>query len=338
MRKKPKIRFSIPFNGDAGLMEEAFSTGLVYEVYFNAPAGYDFSSICPQNQERNSAQIKELIRLSGKYKVRRNILLNSPALSLIESDKAVKLIHSLEGKLDALTIADPFQVRLFRKEFPGLDIEASVIMDLNTPMKVERMIKAGINTANLPLDLNRDAQTLRRIASLKERYPGFKTKLMVNHICFYGCPYMQFHYFLSEAKAVFKPRAGMGWDQDKCALSGYGLDELIRRPFIRPEDVHFYAQNGFADIFKICFRTDETSVLRKEIFAYLKGGYDSNLLDIITNHGKPLKLYWDNSLFPAGFVEKVTSCDKSRCSECRYCALISRKVFRSSPKHADQRA
>nr|MBC8358952.1 hypothetical protein [Candidatus Aminicenantes bacterium] len=224
----------------------------------------------------------------------------------------------------------PYQIKRFKKEFPRLEIEASVIMNLDTYTKIEKILSGGVNVVNIPLDLNRNAKELGKIAGLKRRYPRFRIKLLANHICFYGCPFTQFHYFLSEVKEVFKPKEGRSQDFERCVFYPFNLEdleELISRPFIRPEDISFYKEKGYADIFKLCFRTNETPVLRKTVFSYLKESYDGNLLDIITNHGKPLRLYWDNKRFPQGFIEKVTGCDKSRCKECKYCRGVSKKVF-----------
>lgn len=165
-----------------------------------------------------------------------------------------------------------------------------------------------MNVVNIPLDLNRNAKELGKIAGLKRRYPRFRIKLLANYICFYGCPFMQFHYFLSKIKEVFKPKEGRSRDFERCMLYPFNLEdleELIRRPFIRPEDISFYKENGYAYIFKLCFRTNETPVLRKTVFSYLKESYDENLLDIITNHGKALRLYWIINFFRRGLLRRL---------------------------------
>lgn len=171
-------------------------------------------------------------------------------------------------------------------------------------------------------------QELKKIIKLKQDYPEFEIMLLSNHVCFYGCPFFSYHSFIPEAVTVFKPKAYRNVNFDKCNFPSPALEELIKRPFIRPEDVSFYAKSGVANIFKLCFRNSPSKVLKKVIFAYLNGQYEGNLFDIITTPGNPPLFYWNNQNFPRDFIKEVTNCDKSTCRKCGYCKRISKKVFR----------
>jgi hypothetical protein len=326
----PKIKYSVPFNGDLSLMEELFATGMVYEVYCMGAEGYDFSYQCHQ-PGCGGKKIHDLFKMAGKSGIRINLLINSPLLSFADLEKNIDYIAHLRKEFHAfaITVSDPYQITRFRSEFPDLDLEASVIMDLDSPAKIERVLRTGVRTVNIPLSLNRQIGKLREIARLKKYYPDFKMKLMVNHVCYFDCPHTSCHYFFSEMERVLGFKLAGGIDLDKCASFSLESKELIRKPFIRPEDVTYYSKNQVGDVFKILWRHSRSPVLRRTVLSYLKKSYPGNLFDIVETHEDKLSLYCDNRRFPADFVRKVTGCDKSACVECRYCGSLGDKIIKT---------
>ncbi|MBN1899362.1 MAG: U32 family peptidase [Spirochaetes bacterium] len=336
-----KIKYSIPFNGDLGLMNEFLRTGRVYEIYCMGAEDLDYSYQC--HQPRCSKRtIEGLFKLTKKYKVGINLLINSPILSYRDTEELRRYISDLEKKWGSfrITLSDPYQISIFKKEFPDLLIEASVIMNLDSPAKIERILKMGVDVVNVPLCLNREMKKLKNIAKLKKYYPDFKIKLMVNHVCYFGCPFTSHHYFFSELERVFG-LVMKGIDLDQCASFSMDKKELIKRPFIRPEDVAYYLKNKVGDIFKILWRHSRSEVLRRTVSAYLENNYSGNLFDIIETHQEKLSFYCDNHAFPGDFVRKVTHCDKAECRDCGYCEGVGMKTLRKMPfdkeMHFDKR-
>lgn len=333
---KRQTRYSIPFNGDLALTEELVQTGGIYEVYSAGPEECDLSYQCGQSRSARSA-IEKLFFLGQKYRIRINILINSPCLSFRSPDRIIKYLREMRGKTGpfVLTLSDPYQVAPFKKEFPGAEIEASVIMDLDTAPKAEKILRRGVRTVNIPLGLNREMKELKSISRLKKFYPDFKMKLIVNHVCYYGCPFTSHHYFYTEMERGLGLRSDLA-DPDRCVSFSKEGKELLKRPFIRPEDVPYYEQNGAGDVFKILWRHSPSPVLRRTVRAYLEKSYTGNLFDIVETHEKKCSLYCDNTLFPSGFAGKVTGCDKSLCRNCSYCGRLGQRIIRKLKK-ADER-
>jgi collagenase-like PrtC family protease len=324
-----KIKYSIPFNGDLSLMKDFLRTGMIYEVYCMGPEGKDLSYKCYQ-PICSKKSVEGLFELAEKYRTRINLLINSPLLSVLNVEKAVDYTVSLRKKfrLSAVTLSDPFQISRFKRALPDLEIDASVIMDLDSFDKVERILKSGVTTVNLALNLNREFDKLKSIASLKKYYPGFKIKLIVNHLCYLGCPFSAQHYFLTEMERVMRVDMPRGMDIDKCASFSLDKKELIRRPFIRPEDVPYYGRQGIGDVFKILWRHSRSEVLRRTVSAYLDNSYKGNLFDIVETHEERPSYYCDNQAFPRDFVNRVTACDKATCRSCRYCGRVADTAIR----------
>lgn len=312
-------------------MEEFFKNKHVYEVYFSGPQeeGLNSSSLYTDNFRNYSKKhISTLLGLCKKYDVKSNLLCNKVILSLDNFRKQFDYIHSLKG-LGSVTIADPFQITKFKKEFPDLDIQASIIMGLDTFEKIERALSFGIGTVNVSGELNRNIPLLRSLKKLKKYYPEFRIKALANYICYYDCIFVTWHYVLPILDSIeienkhdlFGPFANI----DECRYCNPDIREWIRRPFIRPEDIDYYDQEGI-DIFKIAFRNDESRVLKNTLRAYISKKYEGNLFDIIPSGNRDPYFYWDNKKFPQDFAKTVANCNKE-CKNCDYCNKVAKRVL-----------
>jgi len=332
---KPAIKYSIPFNGDLDLMEELLRSGKIYEIYHVGPQSHDFGFQHGESQYSLENTEHRLFKLAQKYNTKINLLINCPLLSFRNLKKEIsrtKLLHKRYPNSLAITLADPYQIELFKNKFPDLEIEASVIMNLDSFSRIEKALKWGITTVNLPLRLNRDIKKLKEISRLKNSYPKFKTKLMVNHNCYYDCLFTAYHYFFAEVESLFhfKSDTGIKFNSECAYFSKEKLDkkQLIKKPFIRPEDINYFVENKVGDIFKILWRHSDSDTLRKTVLAYLNNHFSGNLFEIVEPHKKSKNLYWDNQKFPENFIQKVTNCDKTTCDECEYCKKIGDKTIK----------
>ncbi|MBI5883374.1 MAG: hypothetical protein HZB91_09760 [Elusimicrobia bacterium] len=197
-----KPRYAIPFNGDSRLLEEALRSGQVSEVYFAGPSESN-QSHCPDLKGADRKTLGRMIALCRAHRARVNLLCNAWTLFFRDLEAGFKFIRSVPG-IDAVTLADPLAISTFREELPDTEIQASIIMNLNSYEKLETALKAGIGTATLPLRFNRDADFLVRVRGLKERYPRFKIKLIANHHCKSECLFGPWHYMLGEADVFDK--------------------------------------------------------------------------------------------------------------------------------------
>ena len=141
-----------------------------------------------------------------------------------------RLVRSLPG-VDAVTVSDPFALPAFRKAFPRKEIQASVIMGLDSVQKVETALRLGATSVCLSTRLNRDVRALEAVKGLKRRFPGFKVKLLANHDCRSECLFSPWHYL------SYALQGRVRFEQRQCFCPATTREELAEVLFIRPEDI-----------------------------------------------------------------------------------------------------
>jgi collagenase-like PrtC family protease len=107
-------------------------------------------------------------------------------------------------------------------------------------------------------------------------------------------------------------------------------EELLKSPFIRPEDAGLYEEH--VDGLKLCGRTRGPQALRDIVAAYLRGRWEGNLLELCDSmEGLAQRLDLPNEGLPEDFGQTVTGCH-SDCAACGYCAELAwRLVQRRRP-------
>jgi collagenase-like PrtC family protease len=330
--------FSVPFNGDLALVKSALASGKVSEVYFSPwsrhlrAANYFGAS---EKAAAGADTFKKLYKLCRASGARVNLLCNSPVLRFGGLPSLFSKIRAL-GVPDAITLADPLAVRPFKAAFPDTELQASFIMNLDSPSKIARALALGLGAVTLPAALNRDARALEALRQLKRRFPSFRVKIMANMDCFAGCVFVHSHYthgaLLAEGGEIEDEENGPA---RLCHMEYGSPADFIRVPFIRPEDAAFYARRGWCDEFKLIYRAFPSSVLRQVYRAYFSGRHAGNLFEIVPSKnaayenarggGRGPALYCDNSAFPRGFAAKACACSKD-CGSCGYCGKIAERT------------
>lgn len=324
--------FSIPFNGDLALAKTALASGKVSEVYFSPwprrlrAANYFGAG---EKAAAGDASFNKLYALCRAAGARLNLLCNSPVMRLGELAPLFKRIRAL-GAPDAITLADPLAVRPFREAFPETELQASFIMNLDTPAKIARGLALGLGAVTLPAALNRDGRALEELRLLKRRFPRFRVKMMANLDCFAGCVFVHSHY----THGALLADGGEIEDEEKgparlCHMNYERPGDFIRVPFVRPENAAWYARRGWCDEFKLIYRAFPSAALRGIYAAYFSGRHAGNLFEIVPSKnvayenargggGKAPALYCDNRAFPRGFAARVCACARD-CAACGYC-------------------
>lgn len=318
--RQMKAKFSIPFNGDLALVREALSSGRVAEVYFamqenRCGASGHFVRLA---EAPAAGSVEELAGLCGRFGVKTNLLCNSPSLALTPLAPVFSAVRRLG--VSSVTLADALFIERFKRALPGVRIQASVIMNLNSAEKAKQALRAGARTLTLAAEANRDLPLLLKIKKLKSEFPDLRVKLMANYCCGYDCVFMNAHYL----SGMFRGRGGA--EAGGCFFHGAEKFERIKRPFIRPEDLGFYEKRGLVDEFKLIARYQPSSTLGKIYKAYFKRKFAGDLGELLggtaVDYGRAEACYIDNSRFPKDFARKVAVCDKN-CADCGYC----RRVF-----------
>lgn len=200
--------------------------------------------------------------------------------------------------------------------------------------------------------LNRNFNVLQSIAKTVD----VPINLTLNAPCILGCPFENYHGMeASHSSSSFDTKGNFLLDY--CALKCVDIKfsrtkELLKIPFIRPEDLKVYEDMGISS-FEIMDRKKSTEWLVKVTNVYLNRSFRGNMMDLLPNPmlkeadsytTKPrmkyfikpwhinvskLKRFKDISLTQVeipndkldGFIDffKENDCDSLKCSECKYC-------------------
>lgn len=324
------VKFSIPYNLDLEVTKEIIRRyrPRIEEVYFAINSEIAHSS--KKSAEKISVdEAKKLIEVLKKFRIKSNILINGIYQGNRDPELMKDFIRSIGG-VDRITVGDLYLLEVFKGFGPKMHI--SRVAQLNSVEKIRRILSRYPDlTINIDNDLNRDLAALKKIYRLKQYFPNFRVKLMVNEWCLFHCTGRTRHawlFCLGETERKYMGSFFM------CSghISPAEIDkEVIKSPFIRPEDLFFYERNGVVDIFKIASRYTPGKALLTIVDAYMKGRHKGFLVELIMGLGaiKDLSQKYlfdiDNRKFPKDFVKKVTTCDKF-CAGCDYCSDIARKV------------
>lgn len=250
------------------------------------------------------------------------------AISLELRDRVLKLMAYVTKKyrLAAVTTTSPFIAKTIKEACPEIEIRASVNMRIGTVKGMEYQSKY-FDGFYMQREFNRD---LSRIGELKAWCDGNGKKLylLANSGCLNFCSSQTFHDNMVAHEAGIIKQKNMPskypspcWEymEDSANWVAY-----LQNSWIRPEDIHRY--EPWFPMAKLATRMHANP--RKVLAAYVRGKHRGNLMDLTEpGFGKILQDHIiDNTLFPADWFERTTSCDK-QCHLCGYCKSVLEKVL-----------
>jgi collagenase-like PrtC family protease len=204
-----------------------------------------------------------------------------------------------------------------------------------------------VDVINLnPFTINREFTTLRAI----RQAVGCQLELYANIPCLDHCPRRDAHYRYSGRASQTLTAPAVTEDPFLMHCSRTFLSEpmeLLRSPFIRPEDLGAYREIGM-NIIKLSDRTEATPFLLQTARAYAAGRYEGNLFDLIFRSGRKIRagLGWakpgapvqqipvviDNrALDELGFIEQIQKLEGAAL-EGFYRAAAARAVVFTRPE------
>lgn len=297
-----------------------------------------------------------------------NYLLNSACLSNLNQDEQwVKNVIEFLGYLksvgvNALTITNPYLVDLVKRYFANdFIIRVSSFACIDNYEKAKFWDNMGVDIICVDFcKVNRDFKMLKyMVQNLK-----CKIELLCTNSCLKDCPMIHTHVndiaHASNINNNYKKYED--WGLNFCQhYQLNNLEEYIKSPWIRPEDIITYEEIGI-EHFKITERDFSTEWLVRRAEAYTKRKYHGNLLDLIQGSGathidnltlnkkenfnsreEVLKeiqrirgigcvreadrhIYIDNDSIPANFIKHFENNNCSgMCSKCGYCKSICLK-------------
>lgn len=220
-----------------------------------------------------------------------------------------------------VTIAIPSLVPVVCKT--RMKVSLSTISDLYRPAGLEFCkLFPNVDRLCLPERLNRNLPVLRKVVDVAR---PLEISTIVNNTCLLYCPFRANHYqFYAHAKPV--PDFFIA----ACALRRLkDPSEVIRAPWIRPEDIQLYIKAGIS-LFKIAGRGIQQPDFIRMVQTYRDGSFNGNIVDLLfafspNDFWKHFKI---SSKDVSGLFNKMLyendGCNENNCITCKLCSDWSR--------------
>lgn len=326
-----KMKFQIGYQGNPAFIEYLIKhSGQVSEMYF--PWG-DFTTgrgiIPSETVKRNlTADLKRFsdvgirlcLLLNGNC-YGRHTLARSFFQKLGDTVDFLREEYSIGG----VTTASPLIARFLRKNFPGLEIRASVNMEIGTPEGVE-YLEDYFDSFYLKREYNYDREVILRMRDFCHAH-GKKMYLLANSGCLNFCSARTFHDNLVAHQHEAAEMDNAFEFHGECTVflkKGDHRKELLSKTnFIRPEDVPLY--EDWCDGMKLATRTNFNPLA--VVTAYFTGQWHGNLLDLTepAHSGVLLPEILDSRRFPADYAGKRMDCRRD-CRNCDYCRKVQEQA------------
>ena len=230
-----------------------------------------------------------------------------------------------EWNLVSVTTTSPVIGRFVRQNFEGLDVRASVNMEIDTPEGIDYLADC-FDSFYARRELNRDINGLKKLRAHTNQI-GKRLHMLANSGCLNFCSARQFHdNLVAHEQEIARMDNAFTF---KSACRNFLSDPARRRQilqlsnWVRPEDLARY--DGLVDGAKIATRTTPTPVTVLE--AYASRSYSGNILDLtepnLSDLCSPVGL--NTRAFPSDYFEK-RCVGGHACEKCGYCQTIYDRV------------
>ncbi len=301
------------------------------------------------SREKAARHIKLIQQLGYGF----NYVLNAACLGNTEySPKNQAAFRELldwisELGVESVTVSIPYLMELIRRHYPQLKIVASVFCHIDSVDQARFYQQLGVSEITVVQLFNRNFNFLQSFS----RQLDCKLQLIVNNACLLGCPYRRYHANInSHASSSLGIQPSFDYPTISCTRARLAYpEEVIKSPWIRPEDLHYYEQLGL-DRFKLSGRTKNTPWLKKAILAYAGRKSPDNFAELLSiPHGPgsfnrkkyaeipEVGLNIDNRRL-AGFIQYFIDreCQLLSCKECGYCHRIAQKALKTEAELVKQ--
>lgn len=202
-----------------------------------------------------------------------------------------------------------------QKEFPELEVRASILMDTKTSTDVYNVVTSGFHSVCIDRALMRDQDTIKSIVKIKRKNP-FKLVLLANEGCLGKCPVMSEHYHYNNTRTTDSQYFNNPISRVSCPKWDVTNKAVLLKTADIPawkEDWDEFLDMG-VDIFKMHGREN------------IKKIYES--MDIIRNYANNKTMLYDTDLKisknDASKWRKIIKTCKFECWDCNFCDRIAR--------------
>ncbi|MBN2197052.1 MAG: U32 family peptidase [Polyangiaceae bacterium] len=294
------MRLSVACNFDNALID-GLRPYPVYEVFGKLTTDY-FGGGRPSFYlpEVNRARLTAFVRRTHAAGIGFNYLLNASAMGNLEftregQRKMDALLEWLdEIRVDSVTVANVFFLRLIKQRYPRLRVRVSSHRFTDTPRKVRFWAENGADCIVVSeVNIHREFRVLE---AMKQAAGSADLQLIVNNWCRTDCAIAGNH---AVGLSAASQRNSAGFPLDYCSIvcNRIRLKEpvnYLRANWIRPEDLYMYEELGY-DNFKIVERNTPTSILLNRVHAYSNRRYDGNLMDLVQNYAYPEEAFGEKA-------------------------------------------
>ena len=226
-----------------------------------------------------------------------------------------------EYSISGVTTTSPLIAAMIRKNFPEIEIRASVNMEIGTPEAVEYLLD-DFDSFYLKREYNYDLLRLKRMCDICHAR-GKKLYILANSGCLNFCSARTFHDNLVAHQHEIAQMDNAVTFHGVCTKflsAGKNKENLLAKSnFIRPEDVAIYEE--LCDGMKLATRTNFNPL--QIVHAYFNGKFSGNLLDLTEPAHSALfpGEIIANRKIPEDYAARRFSCDKI-CEKCDFCKNV----------------
>ena len=230
---------------------------------------------------------------------------------------------------EIVTTTSPFIAKVFKLNFPDIEVRASVNMRLRNTLALEYLAPL-YDSYYICRDVQRDLPTFHMMTAWCREH-GKKLCMLANSGCVRNCPWQVFHEtLLSHRFTDSFPEMGredMGLVCNKIFEKKSMRANFLRCTWIRPEDIHVFEP----ELETIKLSTREAVHPLEIAEAYVNGSFDGDLvrlMDPIHTFGfRPYRV--DNKSFPADWVTSgIAGKCAENCVHCGKCEQILQQVLK----------
>ena len=287
----------------------------------------------PDNEERIVADLK----YCREHGMKLDILANATCYgekSFTEEQRLqlvgiIKHLDELGLYPEIVTTTSPYIAKVFKLNFPDIEVRASVNMRLRNTLALE-YLSPLYDSYYICRDVQRDLPTFRKMAAWCKEHDK-KLCMLANSGCVRNCPWQVFHETLLSHNFI-KACEEMGPQGiellcNSIFLKKGTLADFLRCSWIRPEDIHVFEP----ELETIKLSTREAKYPMEIVEAYVNASYDGNLLRLMDPyHGlgfRPNRV--DNKSFPADWVTSgIAAKCADNCTHCGKCEQMLAQVLK----------
>ena len=150
--------------------------------------------------------------------------------------------------VDSISLSIPFFIDRVKRRYPEFEVKVSTVCGTRSVQEVGRYEEMGADKICLDVSTNRNFPLLKAIRESVD----CEIELIANTSCLLNCPYVGYHFNISAHGSQSLndgPKNYINHSRIRCLMFKFKyLSEMIKSPWIRPEDLHYYEDIGIDSI------------------------------------------------------------------------------------------